>query len=218
MSENVKIELVNATYEFLQQMSPSKVTARMIADKVGCTNPTIYYHFDNLDHLILIASMRFFDDYLAKFKKITETDKELTPFELHMKAWRMFGEIAFAHLEVYESLFWGKFRDKTSEALIEYHELFPDSKPNIDNMYSVIFFMDALEDRTYIMLKMAAAAGEIPADNLHMFADVQCSLFHGILLDYVDCYWDKQKAKEGLEKAMQMLEFVNSLYRLSKTK
>ncbi len=215
MAENIKIELINATYEFLQQMSPSKITARMIADKVGCTNPTIYYHFDNLDHLILMASMRFFDDYLNKFKKITQ-DKDLSIYEAHMRAWQMFGEIAFAHIEVYESLFWGKFRDKTSEALIEYHEMFPDSKPDIDNMYSVLFYMDAVEDRTYIMLKMAAAAGEIPAENLHMFADVQCCLFHGILLDYVDCYWDKEKAQEGLEKAMQMLEFVNSLYRASK--
>ncbi len=207
----MKIQLINVTYRLLQTNSPNDVTARMIADEVGCTNPAIYYHFENIDHLLLIASMRFFDDYLAKLKEVM-LDTSISPFDLHMRAWRMFGEIAFSHVEVYESIFWGKYRKRASKALLEYYQLFPASRPDTDSPYSVVFFIDSIEERTYIMLKIAAAAGQMPPENLRMFANVQCSMFHGMLLEYADCYWDPEKAKEGLEKTMRMLEFLNALY------
>ena len=170
--DNMKIKLVNTAYDLLQKISPNKITARMIADEIGCTNPVIYYHFENLDELILIASMRFFDDYLTNFKQLTK-DHNASPYDLHMQAWRMFGEIAFSHVEVYDSLFWGKYRKKASSALLEYYKLFPESRPDNDSSYSVVFFIDAIEERTYIMLKMAAAAGEMPAEDLRTFAEVQ---------------------------------------------
>ena len=213
MAGNKKLELIDVTYELLRELGPRAVTVRLIAERAQCTNPVIYYHFDDLDHLVLLASMRFYEEYLEGVERIVEAE-DVSPYDLHMRAWRVFGQIAFEHAEVYEALFWGKFRKRVGEALIEYYQLFPGRHPNFDGSYSMVFLVDDVVERTYLVLKMAAAEGQFPPENLHRFAEVQCSMFHGLLLEYIDAYREPGKAAEGYERAMELLEFLNALYRL----
>lgn len=214
MAKGKKRELVDAAYELLKTTSPNDITVRLVAEKAGCTNPIIYYYFDNIEHLLLLASMRFYEEYLEGVEGIV-SEEDLSPYELHMRSWRVFGEIAFSQVEVYESLFWGKYRRKTGEAMVEYYQLFPERRPSMEGSYSMVFFMDDVVERTYLVLKMAAADGEFPPDRLHLFAEAQCAMFRSVLLEYVDTYRDPGKAAEGLERSMALLEFLNSLYRVS---
>ena len=214
MSNTKKRDLVDAAYELLKTTSPKDITARLIADKAGCTNPIIYYYFDNLDHLLLLASARFYEEYLTEVNSII-SDENVSPYDLHMQAWRVFAKIAFSQVEIYDMLFWGKFRCKAGEGLAEYYQLFPERHPNLGGSYSMVFFMDDVVERTYLVLKMAASEGEFPSEGLHMFAEIQCAMFRSVLLEYVNTYRDPAQAQAGLERSMKLLEFLNSLYRIA---
>lgn len=214
MAKGKKADLVDATYELLKTTRPNDITARLIAEKADCTNPIIYYYFDNLDHLLLLASVRFYEEYLLQVTNVVSSSN-LSPYELHMETWKIFAEIAFSQIEVYDALFWGKYRNQVGEAMVEYYQLFPDRHPDMGGSYSMVFFMDDVVERTYLMLKIAASEGEFPSEGLHKFAEAQCALFRGIMLEYADTFRDPEKAKEGLTRSLDLLEFLNSLYRLS---
>ena len=57
MAENKKKELIQKTYEILKDVGPEDTKIRTIASKANCTSTVIYRHFNDLDHLLLFASI-----------------------------------------------------------------------------------------------------------------------------------------------------------------
>jgi len=206
MARGKKYELVNKTYELLQHTSPQDITIRMIAEAADCTSTVIYRHYENLDHLILIASIRFLEDYTKNLGNImsTETDS----LELLIKMWREFAVQSFKQVDVFEMLFWGKYRNRLGEAIMEYYQLFPENWQNLNGVFTSVFFNNKLEERNYIIVQQAASAGYFPQENIRLFSDLQCYLFHGFLIEYRATYREPGKAEEGVERFMKMLDYL----------
>ena len=66
-----KNELVLKTYELLKTTGPYNIKIRTIATACNCTSTVIYRHFDDLDHLIRFASVRFLENYIVEIQRIT---------------------------------------------------------------------------------------------------------------------------------------------------
>ena len=57
------ITFINAATEMIAELGIEHISIRKIAEKAGFHNSTIYLYFKDLDELLLLASMKFFQKY-----------------------------------------------------------------------------------------------------------------------------------------------------------
>lgn len=207
-----KIELVLKTYELLKTTKPSDLKIRTIAASCNCTSTVIYKHFENLDHLVCFACVRFLEDYIIEFQKIIDENSDY--LEMLVAMWKAFAKYGFANIDVFQELFWGKFKANLGDTIFEYYQMFPDNWKNLDGLFTTVFFNNELKERNYTILHRATMAGYFSIDDDRMLSDIECNLFHGLLLEYRDKYRIPGKAQEGAAYFMKMLDALHSHFRL----
>ncbi len=210
LSNNTKKELVQKTYQILLDEGIDSVKIRRIASEVGCTSPVIYKHFEDLDHLMVFASIRFLESYLRDFKVIMNSGDDYQ--KMHLKLWRMFSENAFNQIPAFEMLFWGKHKERLGDIIFEYYQLFKDEMTDFDGLTASVLFSNDVYERETIMLRRAAAMGKIHYDDIEVLATVTTSLFYTTLSEYKEVYKDPEKASEGIEKFNNTLNAVMNKY------
>ena len=89
---NKKQQFINCAYEILQTEGIAHLSIRRLAKEMGCTSTVLYSYFDNVEHLITIASVRYLEGYIADFKRITNENRD--PLELNIKLWERFSTYA----------------------------------------------------------------------------------------------------------------------------
>ena len=62
-----KVKYIQITSQILEHEGMSGVTIRKVAEKAGCTSAVLYKHFENKEHLIMLASIKFLEPYISEF-------------------------------------------------------------------------------------------------------------------------------------------------------
>lgn len=212
MATNRKTDLILKTYEMLKTTSPSDIKIRSIAEACGCTTPVIYKYFDDLDHLIRFASVRFLENYIIDLQK--SINEHSDPLDMLISMWQSFAHYAFENVEVFELLFWGKYKERLGDVIFEYYQLFPDQWRNLDGLFTSVFFNSDLKERNYMIVHRAAVTGHFSYEDSRLFSDICCDLFHGLLMEYRDSYRDPGKASEGEKTYMEMLMSLIQRYKI----
>lgn len=209
----MKKELVQVTYDILKSEGIENIKIRKIAAEAGCTSTVIYKHFEDLDHLLTFASVRFLKDYLNCFERII-VDPSVDILTKNIELWGYFAEYAFRDLEIFELLFWGSYKENLGDMIFEYYQLFRDEMMDFDGLSASVLFNDDLREREFIMQRRAAAEGCLPSQDIAMLSDLVSNLFHGTLLEYKDKYKEPGMPEEGAAKFMNMLTSLMDHYRL----
>jgi AcrR family transcriptional regulator len=212
-ANNKKIELILTTYQLLQAEELDNITIRKIASTAGCTSGTIYRHFNDLDDLISIASVKFLENYIVELQKLANEDTD--PIEMNNAMWEVFVKEAFQNVDIFLFLFFGKCKDTLTEKIFEYYQLFPDKWRNMGGLFTSIFFHNNLEERITIMMTHAASIKKIRYQDIHALARLQCHLFHGLLCDYKSTYRLPGKPEEAVQIFMDTLNSLNEHYSAS---
>lgn len=203
-----KLELVERTYELLKTISPKDLTIRTVAEAAGCTSGAIYRHFDSLEHLVTVASAKFLEDYVVDFGELLDSDADT--LALHRGMWDLLAKHAFPNVEVFELLFWASHEDVLTDSIYTYYQIASHKWQHKSTYLTWIFFESSLRDRAMITLKQCAAIGLIPLAETDKMADIECSLLHGMLMEYRDTYRDPDKAEEGRARFMELIDYLLS--------
>lgn len=209
----MKKELVQATYDIIKLEGVEGVKIRRVAQAVGCTSTVIYKHFDDVDHLIAFASLKFLDSYIRDFRRIWNVSTN-DILSMNLELWECFAEYAFHDIEIFEPLFWGKYKDVLGDMLFEHYELDKKEMEGFDGLMVTVLFNEDLRDREYIVERRAAALGFLSLKDIDLLSDLVNCLFHGMLLEYKDIYKEPGMAEEGKEKFMTILTSIVNKYRL----
>ena len=211
MASNKKKELIIQTFHLLKTSSPDQVSIRGIAAASGCTSATIYRHFDDLEHLVTLACVRCMEDFIIE---ATTLIQEVTDaLEIRNQMWKLFATYAFKNVDIFEHLFWGPANSKLGDYIFEYYQLFPDKWINLNALFTTVFFNSNLEERNRIVTRQLASNGYIHFDEINLFSDTECYIFHGLLMEYKDKYRIPGKAQEGVDKFMSILDSLIAHYR-----
>ena len=212
MAASKKIELIETTYELLKTTAPSEIKIRTVADACKCSTAAVYKHFEDLDDLVRLASVRFLEDYIVRIQRVlTETSD---PMEILLTTWKEFADIAFCNADVYLELFWGKFSSQLVDTIFDYYQIFPEMWRNLGGLFTSTFFNSDIMERNYIIVRRAATMGYFPSSEARLISDLQCHLIHGILMDYRGVYRDTKKAQEGADRFLELLTSICEHYRL----
>lgn len=209
--QSKKYVLLDTTFELLKEMPPSELTARKIAAKSKCTPTVIYKHFDSLDHLVMVASVRFLEQYIEEVQAIlSNSDDEFTSLRT---MWLCFADKGFSNPEIFLKMFWGIDNDQLSDVIFEYYELFPEALHGLDGLFTSVFFNNDLHERDFIMVRRAAAKGVFKVKDARMISDMECVLFRGCLSELCSLPLEQRNAQAATDRFMNMLDVLYAKFR-----
>ena len=83
------IRFIEAARELIDQEGLESLSIRKIAEKAGFHNSTIYLYFRDMDHLVMLATMKQFDQYSQALARLSTQD--LSSSETFFAVWSFFG-------------------------------------------------------------------------------------------------------------------------------
>ena len=207
MNTNVKRkkELIRVTYEILASEGSEGISIRRIASEAGCTSAAIYKHFDNLEHLIMLASVRFLEPYMEKLADLSKNE-DISGIQMNLILWREFLREAFDKKEYYEMMFISADRKKMKACVEEYFNIFKDELVDMDPVSAGILLSNNIHYREAVRLQQAAAAGQISPRNARMLSDLTEAVFIGRLMRHDEEDDEKRAAEECYELIYNLYE------------
>ncbi len=173
---------IDAANEIIMQEGLSAVTIRKAADLAGYTSATLYNYFDNLQHLVFLATMTHLEEYneaLPGYLKGCDNS-----IERYMAVCKCFAEYSFAQPEIYELLFFTHSDEKLEEYTQQYYELFPDKiVKDWPAPLNKIYVLNSIYSRSFMMLEDCVQDGFINSENAKDFNDVNLRIYKTILQD-----------------------------------
>ncbi len=170
------------TYQKLCSEDASSLTVRSLAKELGCSAAALYKHFDSLEYLIAVASIRFLDEYMRQYANLLDSDKEF--LEIYIQGWELFDHYAFARPDIYYRLFWGEDNSIFGPAFQDYFELFPfKGSEKYTAHYYTLLFNENLQERDYMMLRRLENMGYLNSDNALFLSYTNPLIARGLIQD-----------------------------------
>ena len=123
---------IEATEDLMKEDDIDKISIRKIAKRAGYNSATIYYYFEDLEHLILFASIRYLREYTSALAK--NIKKEMTTLEKYRTVYETFNYYAFRSPIIFHNMFFGKYSPMLLEVIKEYYDIFPDDLEGHDEL------------------------------------------------------------------------------------
>ena len=213
-----KIRYVQITSEILEKEGIEGVTIRKVAEKAGCTSAVLYKHFENKEHLVMLASVKFLEPYIIEFLK--QTDREdITSIQMDLWLWRCFIFEAFRNKPYYEPMFFSDQRDMLEECVYEYYQMFPEVQKHFTGLSASIIFSSNLNEREFFRLRRAANAGLITMENASLLGRLSVAVFQGMFSQYAGMTMSETEIRFAAEDCYNLIyalfqRFVNPGTRL----
>ena len=140
------------TYQKLQTMNAQELTVRNLAAEMQCSVAALYRHFESLEYLVAVASIRFLDDYMRQYADLLDSNMDFV--RIYIQGWKLYNHYAFERPDIYYPLFWGPDNTLFGSAFQEYYELFPfEGSEKLTAYYYSILFNDDIRERDFIILR-----------------------------------------------------------------
>lgn len=173
---------IEAADKIIREEGVGAVTIRKAADLAGYTSATLYSYFDNLTHLVFLATMNHLEKYNAAIPRYLTGCKNSV--DRYLAISECFTEYAFESPEIYELLFFTHRDEKLEEYTRQYYDLFPEKTVNNGPApFFKIFNLNNISKRSAIMLDDCVNDGFITRENADDFNDVAIMVFKCMLQD-----------------------------------
>ena len=127
---------IKAAQDIMNKEGIAGVTLRKVADGAGYNNATLYNYFEDLDHVILFASLKYLSLYNKEVEKALKNHSSAR--ERFFIMWDVFCEISFQYPDAFYQIFFNKHSSALESVCNRYYELFPEELPKTsDNLYPI---------------------------------------------------------------------------------
>ncbi|RHU98051.1 TetR/AcrR family transcriptional regulator [Dorea sp. OM07-5] len=165
------ITFINATTEMIEELGIEHISIRKIAEKAGFHNSTIYLYFKDLDELLLLASMKFFQEYSHSLSLLSKT--ATTSSETFIKIWDYFLTTVFKWPNLFFNFFYGKRSDDLTPYMNHYYELYPEERNEYTDDIHNMYYGKNIEERSSNLLKTVLnETDKVTADNMDMVNEI----------------------------------------------
>lgn len=186
---------INATYDIIKEKGVENVTIRDVADVAGYNSATLYNYFEDLEHLIFYASLRYLKDYTDELQRIVNVDNSL---ERLIKIWECFCFHSFANPKIYNSIFFGKHSKSLNNDIEEYYSIFPEQLGEQREDVKSMLLGQNIYERNKTILETCVDEGFIREENLEDLNEMIVLIYHGMLSKILGgfCEYDVEEAKD----------------------
>lgn len=205
---------IDAANQIIKEEGVKAVNIRNTAHLAGYSSATLYNYFDNLTHLVFLATFNQLEEYnKAVSLYISDCSNSI---EVYMKVCKCFCDYSYEKPEIYELLFFAHNDGKFDNYIEEYYKLFPNKdNKKLPKFLNEMFRTNDLHKRSYSMLENCINDGYIDKLNVDDFNDICLRFNKTILQDVKDGILSKQDAtKMTLRYYYQLFRcYINEKYR-----
>lgn len=170
---------IEAADKLIEEEGMEGVSLRKVARGAGYNSATLYNYFENLDHLIFYAAMKYIKDYAMALKNYLKgTENAMDRF---LKVWECFCDYAYDKPEIYNAIFFPKLDKDVEHYVREYYELFPDELNSDHATISTMLLKRNLSDRAMTIMDDCVDEGYIDLKDAECANDMTLVIFEGIL-------------------------------------
>ena len=174
-----------AAREVVDEIGLEKISVRKIAERAGFHNSTIYVYFEDLDELILLATLTHFNEYSKWLYEHSNTD--LSPVEEFLQLWYAFGETIFARPRMWKNFFFGKQSQELGKVFSIYYDLFPEEKKEYSKEISDMYYASNIIDRCMITLRpMMKEHTRVTEENISLLNEITVACLRYLIDDMID--------------------------------
>ena len=196
--KRVMMYFIEATQELILDEGLEKLSIKKIAEKAGYNSATIYNYFENLEVLILYASINYLKN------EITEDMKAI---EVYETVYRIFTKHSFERPEIFHTLFFGKYSYKLENIIKKYYEIFPDEIEGHIDLTKAMLIQGNIYDRDLPIINKMVKEGSIKEEEAEFIMETIIRVHQSYLSDLLYKNDDSliEKYTEGFFKIFNFL-------------
>lgn len=200
------VRFVEATQALIDAEGLEGVSVRKIAARAGFHNSTIYLYFNDINELILLASLKHFRDYSRSLSE--QSKQSLSPRENFYTIWETFAKTVFRQPQIFYNFFFGKYSDNLTPIITQYYELFPEEKEQYSKEIEDMYYSGNIKDRCLKVLLPLIGLDEfrVTQKNLEIMNDIIVSCLKSLLEEA--CSDSKVDSQEMSKKLLDMIQCI----------
>lgn len=157
--KKVMTSFIEATEDLMKEDDIDEISIRKIAKRAGYNSATLYYYFEDLEHLILFASIRYLREYTSALAK--NIKKDMTTMEKYRTVYETFNHYAFRSPVIFHNMFFGKYSPMLLEVIKEYYDIFPDDLEGHDELLRSLLTQGNMYSRDKQIVDQLVSEGTI---------------------------------------------------------
>ena len=204
---------IEATYKIMEGEGIDMVTIRKISDIAGYNSATLYNYFENLDHLIAFASLKYLKSYADNL--INYTKKSKNSYDKYFRIWECFCYYSFQNPVLYHKIFFEEFGNNLNVALREYYAIFPDElTPDDDIDLKNMLLQYNIYDRTAQSLEKCVKDGYLNQNDIDKVSELSLLIYEGMLDRIISKMW-KGTLEEATERTIYYISKSIEAYKIN---
>jgi len=174
---------IEAAQKIIEDEGIKNVTIRKVADLAGYNSATLYNYFQNLNHLLYFASMKYLMYYIYSLPSYVKSANTAT--ERFLKIWECFLYNSYNSPDIYNTIFFNEF-NTISSTMEEYYEIYPEElKVDIDELFPM-FLQDSIYDRNSVLLDECVKEGLISESDKDEINEMIILIYRGTLVGFMN--------------------------------
>ncbi len=201
---------IDAAQQVIEEEGIDEVTVRKVADIAGFNSATLYNYFENIDHLLFFACMKYLKDYAYALPKYL--DNEENALDRYLKIWECFIHYAFKKPKIYRILFFEEFKSSTKENIEEYYNLFPEDLTRESKVVTSMLLENNFIDRNKTILRECAKEGYILEEDVEEINELTIIIFKSLLNQLISDGSLKESTKALANRSMKYMKRALQFY------
>lgn len=200
---------IDAAANILEEEGKDAITIRRVANLAGYNSATLYNYFENLDHLIFYAAMRFIKDYAHSLHSYVKDS--YNALEKYLTIWERFCFYSFSKPEIYYSIFFAKLNNSLEDYTQEYYKIFPEDLGSQPKDISTMLLKHDIYERDLVILKTCVEEGFFKNEDKDEINEMTLLMYQGILLKVMN---KKINREDAIERTMKYINKIVDMYRI----
>ena len=204
---------IQAAQSIIQEEGMEAVTIRKLANIAGFNSATLYNYFQDLDQLLLYASLNYLTSYNKKI--IQKSYRGKSWYDILLLTWEEFSDISFKYPEAFLQIFFNKHSDALPSICNSYYDLFSEEKVSDTNEWHSILADFNLSNRNKAILCKMYPNNEISRQDLEIVNELMISAYR-LLLEKRISYKKEYSQQFCQQKMMINIRYLISTLQLKK--
>lgn len=205
-------KFINAAFTIIKAEGVENVTIRRVASIAGYNSSTLYNYFEDLDHLVLFACIRYLKDYTQGLKDYIKSAKN--SLERYILIWECFCTYSLKRPKIYNLIFFSEHSNSLINIITEYYTIFPEELADSSLGLNSMITGNDIYSRTLYSFEGCVEEGYFNKDDIVELNEITILIYQSVLTNLLKKN-PPYSSKEAFGKVMKYIRKVVKAYQLS---
>ncbi|OPJ54956.1 HTH-type transcriptional regulator BetI [Alkalithermobacter paradoxus] len=206
---------IEAATKIIDEEGIEAVTIRKVADIAGYNSATLYNYFENIDHLIFFACMKYMKDYALDLPNYIKNSRN--SLDKYILIWECFCYHSFNNPKIYYRIFFDKFTHSIEDAVSEYYSIFPEELGEQSEDVLSMLLKHNIYDRCIAALNSCVNENLVRKDDIDEINEMTLLVYQGLLSRILNNQVE-YTPQEATKKIVSYIQNIINFYSNDKNK